>query len=320
MAEGRMLKKAVSTSRRLADLETDSARLLYTWIIPHLDIEGRFYADPSMIKGSVVPRIKSFTEDLIAECIQDMASVGLITVYEVDGDQYFYFRKFADHQNLNPKREAPSKIPDPPHTKEKNTLTKGNSIDKTEHTDTTPDKLQSTLDSPVSTPGQVKLREVKLRESTKALPTEEQPVDNSSHEQKTPDSLKTKKGPLQSVNGRWTEQLRNDLEEIVTEIRDRYGPNYHQQCVIAVQTHLAHVNPEAMIYCLRELIQQNLKGNKIARPKEWLNKAIHNQDGKINAAESEAEAQQFKAPLAPAAIGVLDRLGMSGFGVKPVRE
>jgi len=87
-----------------------------------------------------------------------------------------------------------------------------------------------------------------------------------------------------------------------------------------VQTHLAHVNPEAMIYCLRELIQQNLKGNKIARPKEWLNKAIHNQDGKINAAESEAEAQQFKAPLAPAAIGVLDRLGMSGFGVKPVRE
>lgn len=111
MAEGRMLKRAVSTSRRLADLKTDSARLLYTWIIPHLDIEGRFYADPAMIKGSVVPRLKSFTEEKIDECLLDMAAVGLIILYKVDGDSYLHLRKFENHQLLNPKREAPSKIP-----------------------------------------------------------------------------------------------------------------------------------------------------------------------------------------------------------------
>ena len=111
MADGRMLKRAVSTSRRLADLKTDSARLLYTWIIPHLDIEGRFYADPAMVKGSVVPRIKSFTEAKIEECLADMAAVGLITLYTVDSDRYLQLRKFKDHQNLRTNKEAKSIIP-----------------------------------------------------------------------------------------------------------------------------------------------------------------------------------------------------------------
>lgn len=114
MAEGRMLKRAVSTSRRLADLKTDSARLLYTWIIPHLDIEGRFYADPAMIKGSVVPRLKSFTEEKIDECLLDMAAVGLIILYKVDGDSYLHLRKFENHQNLRKDKEASSSIPPPP--------------------------------------------------------------------------------------------------------------------------------------------------------------------------------------------------------------
>lgn len=39
MAEGRMLKKNISQSKKLALLKNDSARLLYTWILPHLDIE-----------------------------------------------------------------------------------------------------------------------------------------------------------------------------------------------------------------------------------------------------------------------------------------
>ena len=51
MAEGRMLKRNISESRRLAELKTDQARLLWTWIIPFLDSEGRSYASAEMIKG-----------------------------------------------------------------------------------------------------------------------------------------------------------------------------------------------------------------------------------------------------------------------------
>ena len=114
MATGRMLKKNISESRRLSELKTDSARMLWTWIIPYLDVEGRFHAAPDMIKGKVVPRLKTFTEENIQEYLNDMNDVGLIQLYEADGDIYLQFRKFDEHQtNLRKDREMPPSIPAP---------------------------------------------------------------------------------------------------------------------------------------------------------------------------------------------------------------
>lgn len=141
MAEGRMLKKQISQSRRLAELKTDSARLLYTWIIPHLDVEGRINADPDIIKGIVVPRISGITPGVIRECLLDMHRVGVITLYNVDGDTYLELRKFADHQSIRKDRESPSTIPSP--------------------TAGIPVQVQ---DNSGSTPAEVKLIEVKLIE------------------------------------------------------------------------------------------------------------------------------------------------------------
>ncbi len=115
MAEGRMLKKAISTSRKLAELNTDSARLLYTWLIPFLDVEGRYYGDPDIIKGSIVPRLKTFNSDNIKEYLEEMYEKGLILWYKVDGDRYLQFTCFAKHQNINKDREAKSIIPSPPN-------------------------------------------------------------------------------------------------------------------------------------------------------------------------------------------------------------
>jgi len=111
MADGRMLKKNVSKSRRLADLNTDSARLLWTWLLPHLDVEGRFEADPNIIKGAVVPRIDSLTPAKISEILDDLVRVGLIYVYEHDGDKYLEYRKFKDFQRLRDGKEKASEIP-----------------------------------------------------------------------------------------------------------------------------------------------------------------------------------------------------------------
>lgn len=110
MPEGRMLKKVVSTSQKLANLKSDSARLLYTWLIPHLDIEGRFSADPKIVKGYVVPRLKMSLRK-ISEYLEDMAKNDLIVLYEVDGDRYLQLRKFKDFQTLREKRESKSIIP-----------------------------------------------------------------------------------------------------------------------------------------------------------------------------------------------------------------
>lgn len=110
MPEGRMLKKVISTSLKVAKLKSDSARLLYTWLIPHLDIEGRFSADPNIVKGYIVPRLKMSSRK-IAEYLEDMANNDLIVLYEVDGDKFLQLNKFKKFQLLNPKREAKSLIP-----------------------------------------------------------------------------------------------------------------------------------------------------------------------------------------------------------------
>jgi hypothetical protein len=111
MPEGRILKKAVSQSRRLSLLSSDTYRLIYTWLIPHLDIEGRFSANPEVIKGMIVPRIRKITLSVIEKALLEMHDVGLITLYNIDGDRFLELRKFKDHQNLDLKREAPSHIP-----------------------------------------------------------------------------------------------------------------------------------------------------------------------------------------------------------------
>ncbi|NIO43375.1 MAG: hypothetical protein GTO41_26420, partial [Burkholderiales bacterium] len=115
MAEGRMLKKAVSTSRKLAELQSDSARLLYTWLIPHLDVEGRFSADPAVVKGSVFPRLRH-SISRVAALLNELQNAGLIIVYEADGDMYLQLKKFKDFQHLRTTHEAKSKIPPPPRT------------------------------------------------------------------------------------------------------------------------------------------------------------------------------------------------------------
>jgi len=138
MAKGRMLKKNVSTSRRLPELKSDTCRLLYTWMIPHLDIKGRFSANPYIVKGSVVPRLKHITIKRIEDCLLDMHEKDVILLYEIDEDKYLELKNFEKHQSLKPEREAKSEIPDP-------------------H----PDLIRS-KSGLVRT--QVKLREVKLRE------------------------------------------------------------------------------------------------------------------------------------------------------------
>lgn len=114
MAEGRMLKKLVSTSRKLAALQTDSARLLWTWILPHADITGRFSAEPDVIKGYIVPRLKKMTPAKITKYLLDLEACNLLILYKVNSDNYLEIVKFHKFQSLRADREAGSEIPPPP--------------------------------------------------------------------------------------------------------------------------------------------------------------------------------------------------------------
>ena len=140
MAEGRMLKRKIATSQRLAELKTNDARLLWTWFIPFLDIEGRYHASPEIIKGTIFPRISSFTTRKIKKCLEDLVRVKLISIYTVNDDQFLEVYNFKDNQTLRLDREKPSSIPAQPQLQEQ------------------------VQDNSRSTPAKDKLKEGKLKE------------------------------------------------------------------------------------------------------------------------------------------------------------
>ena len=102
MARGRMINKKISNSRVVNELP-ESAQLLYTWLIPHLDCNGCFYGSAQMIKSLVVPR-KNYSKTKIENWLKLMEnSYGtetspLIVRYFVNGEQYLFMPGFKGEQ------------------------------------------------------------------------------------------------------------------------------------------------------------------------------------------------------------------------------
>jgi uncharacterized phage protein (TIGR02220 family) len=114
MPAGRIILKSISQSRKLALLKTDGARLLYTWLLTHLDINGCFSGDPEIVNGQVFTRLKKPVRK-VEEYLADLDEVGLVIRYQANGDSFLHVPDFQDKQpNLNPDREAKSEIPLPP--------------------------------------------------------------------------------------------------------------------------------------------------------------------------------------------------------------
>lgn len=114
MPQGRILLKSISESQKLPKLKTDGARLLYTWLISHLDINGCFSGDAEVIKGKIFTRLKKTTK-IVEGYLKDMEDVRLIIRYEINGDMFLHSPDFVKKQpQLNPKKEGKPHIPKPP--------------------------------------------------------------------------------------------------------------------------------------------------------------------------------------------------------------
>jgi hypothetical protein len=132
--------KRICESRKLALLKSDGARLLFTWLIPNVDVNGCFSGDPEVVKGKIFTRLKT-PISTVEKYLQDLHDVELILRYNINGDDYLYIINFSEHQpHINPDREGKTEIPPP-----------------------TPDQL---LRNSCVTPPQVKI-EVKVKEKDK---------------------------------------------------------------------------------------------------------------------------------------------------------
>jgi hypothetical protein len=104
---------------------TDFQFRLWTYLLTYVDDYGRGSADPELLKGFVFPRRKGVTEATIEKSLQELANIGSILLYDVDGESYFCFPNWADHQRIQTKK---SRFPSPDDgTLKKSTVSHGES-------------------------------------------------------------------------------------------------------------------------------------------------------------------------------------------------
>ena len=114
MARGRMINRKIACNPELARVSDHSA-LLFTWMIPFADRDGRCHGNPDVIKGQIMVRRKSFSVELIEECLTELAELGLIVWYKDERDSYVSFPGFHKNQEgMRYDREAVSHLPPPP--------------------------------------------------------------------------------------------------------------------------------------------------------------------------------------------------------------
>ena len=116
-----MLKKKISESKQIHDLPDDTCRLLFTWLIAHLDVAGCFYGEPELIKNKVFPRRTDLTVEKIEEYLKALEAQNndggwpLIVRYKAKGERYLVAPSFADHQGFRRDLKDKSQFPLPPN-------------------------------------------------------------------------------------------------------------------------------------------------------------------------------------------------------------
>ena len=85
-----MLQNRISKSRKMASLSGDTVRLLYTWMLSHLDVNGNFYADPIMVNNLVFTRL-GHSVKIITSALNELEEKGLIIRYKINGDVAWFF-------------------------------------------------------------------------------------------------------------------------------------------------------------------------------------------------------------------------------------
>ena len=105
----RVIKDSIKTSRHVNALSDFQFRV-WIHLILSADDYGRGSADPELVKNLAFPRRKGITEKQLADALHVLANTGMVNLYEVDGEPYFYFPKWGEHQRV---RTKVSKFPDP---------------------------------------------------------------------------------------------------------------------------------------------------------------------------------------------------------------
>lgn len=160
MARGRFVNRKITVSDKFQALPDDTCRLMATWIIPHLDKQGVWYARPAIVKSHIFTLREDVTFDQVDRYLQAMHDVRLIVLFDGgDGKQYQFWPGFEEEQpNLRPDREA-TDMPAPPSEDECQAL--WGDVESRANDGQSPGSIPA-VDS--QKPGYIKSKEVILKE------------------------------------------------------------------------------------------------------------------------------------------------------------
>ena len=107
-------------SERVSNLGLKGA-LLYTWLIPHCDSQGRLQGKPKVVKHTVVPFLDEITVEDVGKSINDMVMNELIIFYKDDsGRELIQIKDWWEWQK-GLKYKSPSHYQAPPNWEDKET-------------------------------------------------------------------------------------------------------------------------------------------------------------------------------------------------------
>lgn len=213
MAKARMLHKKISLSMQVNELPLP-ARLLFTWLIPHADDEGRLKGDPKYVKGSIVP-LTNWPPKMIRNYLELMNNNQLIHYWQENNEWFIQFCKWEDYQTIRKDRLEPSKLP---------SFNNGN--DNQLSTKRQPSDNQQTAQANISKPNVIEVNKSEYKENVadKNLITNEiaSPIT-------TKDNKKQQFDENQQIVTKDNKNTQNDKKRQIVTNRDKTQTNKNQQ-------------------------------------------------------------------------------------------
>lgn len=113
MARIRTIKPEFFTSETIQKLPF-GARLTFIGVWTSADDEGRAHDNAKLMKASVWPLDARVSPQRVDRWLQDLADLGLVQRYCVEGKRFLQVNAWLEHQKIN--RPTPSKFPPPPES------------------------------------------------------------------------------------------------------------------------------------------------------------------------------------------------------------
>ncbi len=106
----RIIRDSARFSETLDALSAEGERMFWR-LTTVADDFGRFHADPRVMLANCFPlKVDTWKSEMVAKWLQELVDVDAVSIYEVSGKRYGFFKTWDLHQQ---RRAAKSKFPDP---------------------------------------------------------------------------------------------------------------------------------------------------------------------------------------------------------------